>query len=350
MNVLSEALHAHARRKTYRAPANRNKVVGASEIGQCARRVWYAKHDGPRDVEHTDHYGASLRGSTYERVIWWPALRKRYGDDLLFAGTKQQQFTKGFLSARPDGLLINQPRDALAVFGVPDIGPGRCFIVECKTADPRSNFTKAKEENVFQTQVQMGLIREQTKYRPQWAVLTYTDASIWSHIHEFAVAFDPEVFQNAQLRAKKIITANSAVELAPEGYIAGGRECEHCPFSVACGRQRTDAPPREAMETGTPFAAEIAAMARKCDQLGTEADAAAIRLREAQTTIKDRLRERGVSRVEDNDVRVTWSQVKGRESYDQKALREAAAAAGVEVEQFSRVGEATDRLTIRISE
>ena len=43
-----------------------------------------------------------------------PALRARYGDKLLYAGDKQQTFVSGFLSATPDGLLIDQSRDALA--------------------------------------------------------------------------------------------------------------------------------------------------------------------------------------------------------------------------------------------
>jgi len=28
---------------------DRSKTVGASEIGKCARRVWFEKHDAPKD-------------------------------------------------------------------------------------------------------------------------------------------------------------------------------------------------------------------------------------------------------------------------------------------------------------
>ena len=40
-------------------------------------------------------------------------------------------------------------------------------VVECKTIDPRVNLLEEKSENAFQVQVQMGLIRELTKYKRQ---------------------------------------------------------------------------------------------------------------------------------------------------------------------------------------
>jgi hypothetical protein len=62
--------------------------------------------------------------------------------------------------------------------------------------------------------------------------------------------------------------------------------------------------------------------------------------------MKNRLREKGVRKVPGV---VSWTNVKGRESYDNKAIREAAAKAGVDVEQYQTVGEPTDRLTISVS-
>jgi hypothetical protein len=45
---------------------------------------------------------------------------------------------------------------------------------------------------------------------------------------------------------------------------------------------------------------------------------------------------------------LSWSEVKGRQSYDNKAIKQAAIDAGIDVEQFSTVGEKTDRLLIQI--
>ena len=56
-----------------------------------------------------------------------------------------------------------------------------------------------------------------------------------------------------------------------------------------------------------------------------------------------------MSRIAGDGVAVTWSSVKGRGSFDMKGIREAAAAAGIDLAQFETVGDPTDRLTIRLT-
>jgi hypothetical protein len=48
-------------------------------------------------------------------------------------------------------------------------------------------------------------------------------------------------------------------------------------------------------------------------------------------------------------VSVLWSAVKGRPSYDVPAIREAAAAAGIDLTKFERTGEPSDRLVIQVT-
>jgi hypothetical protein len=352
--MISEALNSYAATSA-RVFEDRMQTVGASECGQCARKIYWLKNESDpvygaaRDPDYVDNWGARTRGTIFETHFWEPALRARFGDDLLFAGTAQMTFTSEFLSATPDGLLVNQPRDALAALGVSDIGEDGSLVVECKTADPRSSPEKAKGENVFQAIVQLGLIRELTKYRPEYALISYVDASFWNEIREIPVRFDEQIFANAKARARRILTALSAEELPPEGWIAGGRECKFCPFTRACGPKRTDVPTRAGPEADPQFVAEIADLAREAKRHEAEGDAASERLRRVQHEIRERLRSRGLNRITGDGVAVTWSGVKGRQSFDMKAIREAAAAAGIDVEQFSTVGEPTDRLLIRIT-
>src|SRR5262249_13553025 len=151
------------------------------------------------------------------------------GKKLLYAGDEQRTLVSGFLSATPDGLLIDQPSDALATLGIANISGDGSVTVEAKTIDPRVKLDSAKPEHVYQAIVQIGLIRELTLHRPEVAVISYANASFLDEIVEFAVRFDPAVFENATRRAAQIVTATAADELKPEGWITGGRECEHCP-------------------------------------------------------------------------------------------------------------------------
>jgi hypothetical protein len=168
--MIAEALDAFAK-ATARTFEGRENAIGASEIGSCARKVHLGKNAGdwlagqPRDADHVENWGAAQRGTVFEAGVWEPALRARFGDKLLFAGADQRTFVSGYLSATPDGLLVDLARDSLASFGIPDIGEGAALIVECKTADPRTKLDEPKAEHIYQTQVQIGLIRELTPYR-----------------------------------------------------------------------------------------------------------------------------------------------------------------------------------------
>ena len=344
MSIIRNILDQFARSTERQWATDRSQTVGASEVGQCARKVFWVKNEGDpkygasRDPEYADGWGARVRGSIYENEFWYPALKATYGPLLLFAGPEQQTFVSGFLSATPDGMITGLKPDEIAP------GSGPQVMAECKTADPRTNLSEAKAENVFQTHVQMGLVRELTPYKPTHSILSYTDASFWNEVTEFVIPFDGKVFEHAKARAAQIMTATEPGELKPEGWIAGGRECEYCPFTRACGIQRRSVPDTD-VKPDPQFAAEVADLATAAKQWEIARDEADVKVRELQQDIRDRLRTKGIRKVPGI---VNWSHVKGRVAYDNKAIREAAQAAGIDIEQFSTVGEATDRLTISV--
>jgi hypothetical protein len=145
------------------------------------------------------------------------------------------------------------------------------------------------------------------------------------------------------------MTARAPDELKPEGWIAGGRECEHCQFTVACGRMRHAVPAQPVAEPPDPqFVAEIVDRARAAKAQRRIVVDATAKLREIEHGIRERLRAKGLRHVVSEGVDVTWSPVKGRPSFDMPAIREAARKAGVDISQFETVGEATDRLTVTI--
>src|SRR5262249_27250299 len=172
-----------------------------------ARKVFWRKNQddpiygAPRDPDWSDPWGATLRGDLIEQHFVEPALRAAFGAKLLYAGTEQQTLTNEFLSATPDGLVVDQPADALAYVGVPDLGPGRCFVTEIKSIDPRTSLTAPKPEHAYQAIVQQGLFRELTEHQPEYAVVLYVNASFLDDIVEFVVPFDSDIYEHAKQRA-----------------------------------------------------------------------------------------------------------------------------------------------------
>lgn len=334
-------LYARSIKKVWKH--DRAKTVGASEIGQCARKVYYIKSENKEGADLTANYGAAMRGDAVENVFWQPAMKLRYGKKFLYSGKDQTTLVKDNLSATPDGLLIDLPRDFLKHLGVPDIGSD-CIATECKSIDPRVNISKEKDEHGYQVQVQLGLIREMTHFKPEYALISYVDASFWHEIVEFPVKFDPAIYKEAHNRATRILTAGDPSDLLPEGWIAGGKECEYCPFASLCNVERKTVP--EADNTDDPqLVSEIEDLCREYSAAKKDAEEAEANVRLVQEKIKTRLRERGVRRIPGV---VSWSSQKGRVSYDYTRLREAAQLAGVDIEQFSTVGEPTDRFTVYV--
>jgi hypothetical protein len=337
--VIKQALEEYARSLQRQWP-DRTKTVGASEIGQCSRKTAWAKRSHPPDDGYANSWGANVRGSLMEKHFWLPAVRAKYGDKVRFAGDEQTSFEDKFLSATPDALVCGLPRDAIKDLKVPDIGSD-CLLLECKTVDPRVNLYKEKDQNHFQVQVQIGVVRAVGAFMPNYALISYVDASFWNEVAEFPVAFDEGIYDAAQARARNILTLDPR-ELKPEGFIAGGSECEYCPFAKPCGVIRRSVP-TDGAEADPQFAAEIADLCRDAISAQDQADQASAEVRDVHQQIKDRLRAKKVRRIKGV---VTWSTQKGRKSYDGPALREAAERAGVDVEAYATTGEPTDRLQI----
>jgi|GEM_PF-1014681 len=349
MSIIKEAFEKHARSARQKFKRAREQTVGASEIGQCARKIWYRKHGHPYDENYADGWGAARRGNVFEKSFFVPALRKHYGDKLIFAGGQQQRYVDKLLSATPDGILIDQPRNLLAHLMVPDIGPSRCVVIDCKTIDPRINLSEPKGEHVFQVQVQLGLVRKLTKFKPDFGILAYTNASFFDDNVEFVVKFDPEVFQEAVKRSVAIMTSVNASDLKPEGWIDGGDECKYCPFLASCRALRGRVPLNDDVAQDKQFIAELVDLAGQERAAHGKVDEASKAHRELQEKIKSRMREKGLRFIKTRELNVTWSAVKGRPSYDMVGIKAAAAAAGIDLQRFETVGEPSDRLLVSVT-
>ena len=299
-----------------------------------------------RDPNHSDAKGARLRGRVFEDHIWAPALRAKYGDHFALGGDEQKTFLDGYLSCTPDGMIVGLARDHLSDRGVSDLGPDGAIVIDAKTIDPRVPLNGPKPEHVAQVIVQLEMIRAQTRWKPEAAMLSYTDASHWDLTTEFVIKRDPETYAHLKRRAREIMTT-APLELKPEGFIAGGKECGFCGYTKICGRARSDVPFADEVDLDQQFVAEVIDGARAIKRAEASSDAAIAALRTLQNDLKERLRAKKARRVKADGVTVLWSPVKGRAALDAKALKVAAETAGIDLTKFETVGEPSDRLEIR---
>jgi CRISPR/Cas system-associated exonuclease Cas4 (RecB family) len=351
--IIKPALRAHALRRNARVSKAQRATwphyVGASEIGSCLRRIGYSKSLVPKGEES---WGAAQRGATFEESFWVPAMRAHYGKNLLYAGKQQKSLLYGKLRATPDGLLIKQPRNALKLLGVPNIGKSGEIVLDCKTLDPRINLAVPKPEHEFQIQTQLALLRKTTKHRPDYGVLSYVNASFYDDVVEFAIKYDAKVFEQAKARAAAVMAAKQLGDLAPEGWIAGGHECEYCPFAEPCRALRGDVPvvnklsPPNNINHG--LLEKIIALAQEERRYHTIAGGAEDKQRKIQYEIKELLRAHGLNRIAHENIVIIWSPVKGRPALDMPALKLAAMKCGFDIQPFETVGQPTDRLVVTI--
>lgn len=323
---------------------DRLNTVGASEIGQCLRKTWFAKHEAPQDEGYEETKGAALRGNMIEQHYWVPGLRAALpeGVELLYAGDDQRTLVDGYLSATTDGLLVGVERDALTWLGVPDTGAD-CINLDSKSIDPRVNLTSEKAEHSFQVQTQMGLIRHATNHRPEYSILSYVDASFWNEVSEFAVQFDPKIYEAAKARARQVMTSEDPLTLPPEGKIAGGNECKYCAWASHCAHVTVAGIPKGEI-TLSETAVGILQNFRNIERLRAERKELAEKEHaEIRETIKEFLRVHKARRFSAEDWSISWSSVKGRETIDLKA----AEAAGVDLSPFKKLGDPSERLSVK---
>lgn len=338
-------LHSYAASLTKNWSHDRLNTVGASEIGQCLRKTWFAKNEQPQDAGYVDRYGARLRGDIIEAHYWVPGLLSSLPDGvrLLYTGREQRTLVDGYLSATPDGIMVGLDADCLAHMGVPDIG-GDCLAVEAKSIDPRVDLKIEKPEHSFQVQAQIGLIRHATEHQPAYALISYVDASFLDDIREFAVAFEPSIYDAAKQRARRVMTEINPLALPPEGKLSGGQECKYCAWSSHCAAVTVmGMPPASDVKLGDNAAATLKALRDAERRLAEEKDTTETEHAAAREAVKEFLRANGVRRYTGDDWAVSWSSVKGRETVDLKAVE----AAGIDLSPFRKVGDPADRLTVK---
>ena len=320
---------------------DRSKSIGGSEIGQCARKIWADKNKFPKDRGFVESRGALTRGNIIEEKVFVPALRERFGKRVLKAGRSQQTFILGKLSATPDSIIYPLKKQELG------FDHGDCVIIECKSRDPRARQGELPEHYRLQAQVQMGLVRKITDYKPTHAIVAIINASFLDEVEEHVVKYDETIFLDAITRAGQIMSATTFDEMRPEGYIAGGKECEYCPWAIRCGAQRKAVPDGQMTSNVDPqFGAELDHLASRVKMAQKAVEEAETFARGEMETLKSRMREKDIRAFVGNHYKVNWTPVKGRTTTNMDALEAECSKHGIVLQQFQKEGTPGDRVTV----
>lgn len=334
---------------------DRSLTVGASEIWACLRQVWYEKrgHEfGFEPAEDDGNWGAMERGNLIENHFVVPGLRLALpkmatlpeGVELLFGGSDQKTLVLGKNSATPDGVIRGLTPGPLTIKGgkqeifIADI-KSNCIVLEIKSIDPRSTLLEEKTRHHGQTQMQLGLIREMTEFKPMYAVVLYVDASFLT-MTPFVVEFDEKSYAVGKQRALDVYRINDPLMIMPEGRFVGA--CDTCKWRGPCGAAVIGSMAAKGVTTQDPRAIEETDVLVQ-DYLAAKKayDDAELRVEVAKEAIKESLLDHRVSTLTGNNWRVSWYPVKGRKSLDQKRLAE-----DIDLEPYMKEGQPHEQLRV----
>lgn len=341
---------------------DRKKTLGGSEAFGCLRKAWYKRNDIPYDPDYEESWGALRRGDIIENYLVVPAMEwaaEHFKFELLMAGENQITLMEkeyGLLSVTPDGLVAGVARNALEKYGVPDLGCDN-FMLEVKSIDPRVDLSEEKAIHHGQTQIQMGLMRENTAFKPNFAVILYINASFLDDIEVFVVRFDEKKYQIAKDRAELIYKTTDPSKLYREGVI--DNTCRYCPFQRTCLDTTQKAMPTSAGkgdDTNPKLLAELNMVPEGSNMsLMQRKRVAKKHLEKAEREvelineeIKETLRRFNTSKAKDKDGgwSVSYSMAAGRKSLNKAALEED----GIDVEAYMRQGNPYEILRVSFTD
>jgi hypothetical protein len=336
---------------------DRGSTVGASEVWDCLRKVFYEKRAaelGFQPDEKDASWGAMERGNLIENHFVVPALRLALpkmpslpdGIELLLAGGDQKTLVLGKNSATPDGVIRGLTPGPLTIRGgkqdifIPDI-KSDCIIVEIKSIDPRATLLEERAKHHGQTQVQLGLIREMTEFKPYYSVVLYIDASFIDHVTPFVVEYDEKQYAVAKERAAAVYAHTDPMMFMPEGRFTGA--CEHCRWRTACGSSVIAAiPPKNAKLARPEAVAETDPLIRDYFAARAAYKEAERRLEITKEHIKEALLDNNVRSMAGDGWKATWFSVAGKKKLNTEKME----ADGIDLSKYEEEGAPHDQLRI----
>lgn len=329
---------------------DRSMTVGASEVGQCQRKLVYDKHNIAPDPDFVQDYGAAERGNVLEEWVV-EALQHSLPEDIeLLWATDEGQKTlvdkDAHQSATPDGLFVSDDLFPLNVDGTDVLT--NCVYNEIKSIDPRPyDFLKEpKHVHALQCQQGMDLVRRLTEYRPTHAIITYVNASFLSQIKTFIIEFDQRVADGLRKRSLETFKNYSPTnQPMAEGKILGGDECKYCQWRKQCNRDLvSDLPVQERSNYEQAIEQRLLELATQRSTLVASGKDTTQQVRNIEQEIKEVLREADTRKVAADWGSISVYSQKSPPRYDKEKFEKA----GLDHRDFQTEGEHSPRLSVTL--
>lgn len=331
---------------------DRSQTLGASENFSCLRQGWFNKFGSlkgykPDEEADSKPFGAMERGNIIENHYLVPGIRAGLpeGMRLEMAGDDQQTLVVGRTSSTPDGLITGLRPGPLRVVGgdqdilIPDVR-ANCVVTEFKSIDPRATLVEERAKHHGQTQIQIGTIRETTKWRPFYSIILYVDASFIDRFTPFVVEFDEAIYAAAKQRAESLWTVDDPMMVVPEGRFSGA--CNTCPWKTACMSTTLASIPKFEEPSNPEALAAVSPLVVEYFKRSKEKEEAEKAYAEAQERVKEVLLDHGTKKLVGDAWSVSWGPVKGKEVLDTAAMK----ADGIDLSKYTRRGLGHDRLYV----
>jgi hypothetical protein len=203
------------------AMLDRSKFVTASEIGKCARQIYFSKYAARYSIPPArgkGGWGYFARGHNVE--AWAVEQMRASKEDVRFEyiGKDQVSFYADVQSGTPDGIMFYD---------------NEVIVLDIKSIDPRKN-TKILPDTVHLDQVQqnMDLVAYCLDYEVTGGLLLYINASNYELMHEHEFKPNYPRMRELEARSKMIMAATAAENIRAEGIFNGG--CKFCTFTEHC--------------------------------------------------------------------------------------------------------------------
>ncbi len=352
--------------------------VGASEIGDCARKIAARKQRIEPDKEYVekeaDNNGFATRGNVMEDNWQVPVMQewaRLNGGELLYASQEEQISLGPFkrATATPDGIFIGLKKDALHEFRMASNPKQKCKLLlkkgdvvqlELKSIDPRvDKGSLPQQKHVDQLNQATGLTRrsifevvdpetgevEETTYKPKYGILWYADASNYRDSIGFVVIYNDKGFKS-QLKRIDYMMDTPWEKVLPEGSMVKNKKpCTTCEFAMQCLGFVPWVPKTERSLKDKELL-KLDEMVTHLEGLKEAKDEVSAEITQAEADIKVFLSSKKTSFAQAVDFKASWTTRSGQSRFQGSLARKYLENKGVDIEPFMQTTKPSEVLKV----